>query len=112
MVLLPVLHAFRRDRPAQHIVDAIERIRNTARRHKIRCPACAWEPGSSARWYCVETAAPEHFSPGCGTAWNTFSTRGRCPGCSHQWHWTACLHCGGWSKHEDWYVAEDDDGPA
>jgi hypothetical protein len=27
-----------------------------------------------------------------------------CPGCAHQWRYTACLRCEGWSLHEDWYV--------
>ena len=39
----------------------------------------------------------------CGTAWNTFATRGRCPGCAHQWRWTSCLRCDQWSPHGDWY---------
>jgi hypothetical protein len=40
---------------------------------------------------------------GCGARWNTFTTRGKCPGCRHQWQWTSCLRCLGWSLHEDWY---------
>lgn len=109
MFLLHVLWAFKVDRPTHHIVDVIERFRNTARRQKVRCPACGWQPATSSRWFCADTAAPEFFSPGCGTSWNTFSTRGLCPGCSHQWTWTACLQCAGWSKHHEWYVPEDDD---
>ena len=30
-------------------------------------------------------------------------TRGRCPGCQHQWQWTTCLSCGVASLHEHWY---------
>ena len=40
-------------------------------------------------------------------AWNTFETRGKCPDCAHQWRWTSCLRCEGWSRHEDWYVKKD-----
>ena len=70
---------------------------------RIRCPQCEWVPGDSSRWSCLDTGYPECFRGGCGTAWNTFATRGRCPGCSHQWQWTVCLRCGQWSRHDDWY---------
>jgi hypothetical protein len=105
--MMPLL-AFKREDPTRGDVKIVERLRDTARRHKIRCPSCGWQPGESARWFCADTDAPEYFSPGCGTAWNTFTTRGLCPGCSQQWTWTACLQCGSWSKHEEWYVPEDD----
>ena len=108
--MIPLL-ALKRDDPERGDVKIVEDLRDIARRHKVRCPACGWQPDASARWYCADTEAPEYFSPGCGTAWNTFTTRGLCPGCSHQWQWTACLHCGSWSKHEDWYVPEDDATP-
>jgi hypothetical protein len=72
----------------------------------IRCPLCEWQPGKSSRWFCLECQQPEGFSGGCGTAWNTFETRGLCPGCHHQWRWTSCLLCGGWSPHDDWYIEE------
>jgi hypothetical protein len=87
----------------------LEKFRDAARSYRIRCPACGWQPSPSSVWFCVAAGEPEHFSPGCGTAWNTFQTRGRCPGCEHQWRWTACLSCGGWSRHEDWYIEEDDE---
>jgi hypothetical protein len=69
----------------------------------VRCPLCAWRPRSDDLWFCADAGAPEHFLGGCGTAWNTFETRGRCPGCAHQWRWTACPACEQWSLHEDWY---------
>jgi hypothetical protein len=69
----------------------------------IRCPLCRWQPTASSAWYCDGTNTPEKFTGGCGTRWNTFETRGRCPGCAHQWRWTICLRCGGWSLHEEWY---------
>jgi hypothetical protein len=73
---------------------------------RIRCPLCLWQPAPSSRWYCTDCAHPEYFHGGCGMAWNTFDTRGRCPGCDHRWRWTACLSCAEWSLHEDWYVKE------
>jgi len=71
--------------------------------NRIRCPLCQWRPKPSHRWFCVPCGQPEYFDDGCGACWNTFSTRGRCPGCQHQWRWTACLKCAGWSRHEAWY---------
>ena len=65
---------------------------------RIYCPRCAWVPGPHDRWICL---------PGCRYVWNTFETRARCPGCSKQWHLTACLQCGVRSLHEDWYHDED-----
>ncbi|KAF0248454.1 MAG: hypothetical protein FD167_2143 [bacterium] len=73
---------------------------------RIRCPLCQWQPNSSSRWWCSDCKEPEYFFGGCGTAWNTFTTRGLCPGCNHQWRWTTCLSCIGWSLHEDWYLKE------
>lgn len=69
---------------------------------RIRCPRCAWEPRHHDRWSC---------HPGCGTSWNTFDTRGRCPGCGRQWLETACLACHRWSPHLDWYAPGEDAGP-
>jgi hypothetical protein len=70
---------------------------------RIRCPLCQWHPTPSSVWCCFGLGTPEPGFNGCGTEWNTFSTRGRCPGCQHQWQWTSCLRCAGWSLHEDWY---------
>ena len=70
---------------------------------RIRCPRCQWRPTASSRWFCVSGRSPEPPFDACGTAWNTFDTRGRCPGCSHQWVWTTCLRCAVASKHEEWY---------
>src|ERR1044071_547279 len=70
----------------------------------IRCPICKWQPKESSRWFCGDCDYPEYFFEGCGTAWNSFKTRGLCPGCGHQWRWTVCLSCYGWSPHNDWYT--------
>jgi hypothetical protein len=75
----------------------------SAARNRIRCPVCLWQPPKSSRWYCLPMGAPEHFTGGCGQAWNTFDTRGRCPGCSYQWRHTTCLRCQATSRHDDWY---------
>ena len=69
----------------------------------IRCPLCRWQPRASDLWFCDDCDYPEFFYGGCGTEWNTFATGGRCPGCAHQWRWTSCLSCEGWSPHENWY---------
>lgn len=72
----------------------------------IRCPQCKWRPNKWSLWYCGPVGHPEYYFDGCGTEWNAFDTAGLCPNCRHQWVWTACLRCGEWSKHADWY--EDD----
>lgn len=59
---------------------------------KIRCPKCGYRPKRSDRWSCT-----------CGHMWNTFDTRGVCPGCDAKWRDTACPSCHQWSLHEDWY---------
>lgn len=64
---------------------------------RIRCPRCQWQPRKYDRWCC---------DPGCGHAWNTFATHGRCPSCEKQWRDTACLRCNEWSPHDDWYEAQ------
>jgi hypothetical protein len=61
----------------------------------IRCPKCGWRPGPQDRWACK-----------CGHIWNTFDTGGVCPACLYQWSVTACLRCGDWSPHSDWYAQE------
>jgi len=69
----------------------------------IRCPLCKWRPARSSWWVCWSVGPPENLDGGCGTRWNTFETRGICPGCSHQWIWTTCLGCIRTSPHEEWY---------
>lgn len=76
--------------------------------NRIRCPLCNWQPHSSDLWQCSDVSYPEYFYNGCWTSWNTFDTRGLCPGCNHQWRWTGCLSCGSWSLHEDWYSTNDE----
>lgn len=75
---------------------------------RIRCPVCKWRPERSSLWYCGDCPHPEGLLKGCGAVWNTFETRGRCPGCAHQWRWTSCLSCWSWSRHEEWYEEEPD----
>ena len=59
---------------------------------RLRCPICAWEPQSDSVWMCH-----------CKHLWNTFDTGGVCPSCLTQWSYTACVKCGSWSPHSDWY---------
>jgi len=60
----------------------------------VRCPSCKWRPSRTDTWAC---------SPGCGEIWNTFATRGECPGCQRFWAQTQCRKCGVWSDHDAWY---------
>ncbi|HXV59552.1 MAG TPA: hypothetical protein VEK15_02575 [Vicinamibacteria bacterium] len=64
---------------------------------RIRCPRCVWEPERDSLWMCT-----------CLYVWNTFDTRGKCPGCGRQWMETCCLRCHEWSPHGDWYADEDE----
>ena len=74
---------------------------------RIRCPLCFWQPSASSRWTCdCSGGTPEPPFDACGTVWNTFDTRGKCPGCAHQWIWTTCLHCRVSSRHGEWYDEE------
>jgi hypothetical protein len=100
----PPLRALKRDslRP-DRIIDELSRLHDDEDFSGIRCPRCRWQPTASSTWCCDPSVSPEAFFVGCGTFWNTFSTRGVCPGCRHQWRWTSCLRCAGWSPHEDWY---------
>ena len=59
----------------------------------VRCPGCNWLPAEEDRWACK-----------CGHRWNTFETRGKCPGCGYQWTVTACWGCHRAFPHGDWYV--------
>lgn len=68
---------------------------------KIRCPICKWEPQPFHLWCCGYLYQEDYM--GCGTWWNTFETKGECPGCNHKWIWTTCLRCDESSRHEDWY---------
>ena len=61
---------------------------------EIYCPHCESRPRAEDRWECV---------PSCGAVWNTFWTRGVCPGCGVKWPQTQCLVCEQWAQHEAWY---------
>jgi len=62
----------------------------------IRCPLCAWEYSPGVRWQC----APD----GCGAAFDTFATGGKCPQCSAQFPVTWCPACHEGTPHKRWYV--------
>jgi hypothetical protein len=91
------------------VTDTIDKAEGEDPGHaRIRCPMCRWQPDSGSSWMCADCPYPEYFFGGCGAAWNTFDTRGLCLGCGHQWRWTACLSCGRWSLHDDWYAKDDE----
>ena len=98
-----IFSAFQKTAETEEILKTIEEEKEKNDYQRIRCPLCRWQPGSNSLWFCADADAPEFFYGGCGAMWNTFETRGKCPGCNHQWRWTSCLRCGGWARHEDWY---------
>ncbi|MGI9054625.1 MAG: hypothetical protein ACR2F2_02350 [Pyrinomonadaceae bacterium] len=103
-----IFSAFQKTSETEEILKTFNEEKDKTDFQRIRCPLCKWQPDSSSRWFCADADAPEFFYGGCGAMWNTFETRGKCPGCNHQWRWTSCLRCGCWARHEDWYQKADD----
>jgi len=103
-----IFSLFQKGQVPEEIVDetlAIDEAESEFSR--IRCPLCRWQPDASSLWECGDCGLPEYFYNACGMVWNTFTTHGICPGCGHEWRWTSCLRCAGWSLHEDWYATEN-----
>src|SRR5258707_12233694 len=99
-----MFHLFQKTPVPDDITDSLAGLDEAETQlRRIRCPLCHWQPQSSSLWCCLNCGHPEYFYEGCGTSWNTFTTKGLCPGCLHQWRYTACLQCAGWSLHDDWY---------
>lgn len=94
--------------PSHGDVETVIRKSTDESTPRIRCPLCHWQPTRASRWCCEVAGTPEPSFEGCRTVWNTFDTRGQCPGCAHQWIWTTCHRCEGASLHEDWYEEDDD----
>lgn len=99
--------SYRKTQEIEEILKKIETVVEKNDFEGIRCPLCKWTPKASSSWLCADCGAPEYFHSACYTSWNTFKTRGKCPTCAHQWKWTSCLSCTGWSRHEDWYVKKE-----
>jgi hypothetical protein len=77
---LPFLTLKSGDGSALHdALDVDRRITDNAF-EGIRCPVCAWRPDASSLWCCACVGTPEPPFAACGTFWNTFDTRGQCPG--------------------------------
>jgi hypothetical protein len=102
-----IFTAFRQTEKTEEILKSLENDENQAEEQRIRCPHCRWQPSKSSQWFCCDCDYPEYFYGGCLTGWNTFDTKGVCPGCAHQWLWTSCLRCAEWARHEDWYEKKD-----
>jgi hypothetical protein len=98
----------RNDRSTERIIVDLPDLEEIDAFSGIRCPRCSWTPGADSQWSCNSAGTPEPPFHSCGTVWNTFTTKGRCPGCAHQWRWTSCLQCRQWSLHMDWYVEDLD----
>lgn len=108
MVFHSIITAFQKTSQTEEILKTIESEKAKNDFSRIRCPLCKWQPNSSSRWFCADCDFPEYFYGGCWTSWNTFETRGVCPGCKHRWRYTSCLRCGVFSLHEDWYEKDED----
>lgn len=100
---LLLLHDDRHARRTDTFFEAARRRSSQA----VRCPLCQWRPTAASEWLCDPSGTPEPPFQACGTVWNTFATRGRCPGCGHQWWWTTCHRCGVCSPHDEWYDVTD-----
>ncbi|MEP6924740.1 MAG: hypothetical protein ABI954_09770 [Pyrinomonadaceae bacterium] len=99
---------FRKTLKPEETIDKVTELdRKENHFERIRCPLCQWEPQSADRWTCADGGHPEYYYGACYTSWNTFATRGMCPGCHHQWRWTTCLRCHDFSLHEDWYTTSE-----
>src|SRR5215813_8152924 len=107
LTTIALWYLFQKNLTLKDLPETVEELEESNAFSGIRCPHCRWQPRPSDRWYCADCGPPEYFFNGCGMEWNTFDTQGRCPGCQHQWQWTACLACWGWSLHEDWYVDQE-----
>jgi hypothetical protein len=64
----------------------------------IQCPLCAWQYTPAVRWQC----SPD----GCGMAFDTFATGGKCPRCSAQFSITWCPVCRRPSPRNKWYAQQ------
>ena len=108
ILLRRLITAFKKTSQTEEILKTLLKEKDDTDFSRIRCPLCKWQPDSSSRWFCADCDFPEYFYGGCGAMWNTFETRGLCPRCNHRWRWTSCLRCGGWARHDDWYLKEKD----
>lgn len=62
---------------------ALVRMAKLPRREGFACPSCRTAPPVGAFWKCSR----------CGTAFDTFLTRGHCPSCGTDFPATMCLDC-------------------
>ena len=69
------------------------RLERLPRHEHCACPGCGEAPPRGAYWQC------EH----CVTRFDTFETRGRCPGCGAWYLETACPHCHASNHVDAWY---------
>lgn len=65
------------------------------KRKSINCPKCGWVPDGKPHWGCEK----------CGTTFDTFETKAKCPNeeCGNSWELTQCIACGKRIPHKDWY---------
>ena len=70
--------------PSHFVIEETKRLLEDLVFGRVRCQLCGWQPSATSLWQCQSFGTPEPFFGGCGAMWNTFETRGLCPGCSHQ----------------------------
>jgi Zn-dependent protease len=67
-------------------------LESLPRHREVNCPRCSSHPPKGPFWVC------DH----CQTRFDTFQSRGVCPGCGAWFHETACPDCRRTSHIEDW----------
>ena len=71
-------------------------LENLPRHRECTCPSCGISPPAGPFWAC------EH----CATHFDTFRTRGKCPGCGAWYLETACPHCRTQHHIDQWFAAQ------
>jgi Zn-dependent protease len=79
---------------------AMLRLERLPRHGHCACPNCGESAPAGEFWQCGH----------CGTKFDTFVTRGRCPGCGAWYLETACPHCQASNHVDGWYRPEGGEG--
>ena len=75
---------------------AMLRLAKLPRRQGFACPSCRTAPPLGPFWKCGA----------CGQSFDTFETRGVCPGCAHEYPVTMCLDCSEQRPMTEWAAAD------
>jgi Zn-dependent protease len=71
---------------------SLRQLINGPRHDEFACPYCQNPPPAGPLWRCSR----------CGSAFDTFDTRGTCPQCAATYDTTMCFHCGRRSPMPHW----------